>query len=320
MGDPSMNMTRAALIQTAILAATTGTARAQTLTTIRFMASPADALRPLLYAQSAGLFRQAGLDVAITSTTTGAVTAQAIVGGAQDIGQASITSVIAAYSRGLGFALVAPSLQYRAGLPTAGIVVAANSPLKTPLDLQGKIVSCSAIGDIAYLGLRALIDKSGGDSSTVKFIELPPVGAVSAAIEAGRIDAGLQAEPSMMQDVRAGKTRFFVDELTGYVRPILEVVCFSTRDYAAKNRDTVTRFAKVLERASAYSNAHVAETAPLLIPYTGMDAKVSAEMRRGYMAPTFDPAAIQPVIDLMAKYKNIPAPFDAKDMLAIGRV
>ena len=65
---------------------------------------------------------------------------QAIVGGAQDIAQASITSIIAAYARGLPFALIAPSVFYRKDNPTAGIVVAANSPLRTPHDLQGKVV------------------------------------------------------------------------------------------------------------------------------------------------------------------------------------
>ena len=250
-------VTRAALIQGALALASAGTARAADaqLTPVRFIASVADAVRPFLYAQSAGLFRQAGLDVDWQQATTGAVVAQAIVGGAKDIGMASITSIVAAYARDLPFAIVAPSIAYRKENPTAGIVVAAGSPLRTPLDLQGKVVSCSAIGDIAYLGLRALIDARGGDSSTVKWIELPPTAAVSAALQQGRIDAGLLAEPVMMQDVRAGKLRFFVDELTGYSHPILEVVYFSRRDYAAQNRDTVARFAKVLERASIYSNA-----------------------------------------------------------------
>jgi len=192
---------------------------------------------------------------------------------------ASITSIIAAYAHGLPFAIVAPSIIYRKDTATAGICVAANSPLKAAVDLQGKTVACSAIGDIAYLGLRAVIDAHGGDSSTVKWIELPPTAVVTAAIEQGRIDAGLIAEPTMMDDVRAGKLRFFVDELTGYSRPILEVVYFSSREYAAKNQDTCTRFAKVLQRAAAYSNAHVAETSPLLAQFAGMDAEAAQRMR-----------------------------------------
>jgi NitT/TauT family transport system substrate-binding protein len=221
--------------------------------------------------------------------------------------------MITAYARGIPFVMVAPSIMYRRDNATAGIVVGANSAIRTPVELQGKVVAC-ATGGIAYLGLRAVIDKAGGDSSTVKFLELPNT-AITAAIEGGRIDAGLLAEPNLMQDIRTGKVRFLVDELTGYDRPILEAVYFATREYASKKRDTIVRFAKALEKAQAYANAHVAETNNLLTPYTGLDPKVVAEMKHGYFAPTFDPAAIQPVIDLAAKYKVIPQRFEAKELL-----
>jgi NitT/TauT family transport system substrate-binding protein len=164
------------------------------------------------------------------------------------------------------------------------------------------------------LGLRALIDKAGGDSSSVKFIEMP-FPAVSAAIQQGRVDAGLMGEPAMMQDVKAGKLRYFVDELTGYSRPILEVVYFTTREWAAKNKETVAAFSKAVLRGAAYANTHVAETVPLLLPLTKMDPAVAMEMRHGYSATTFDPAAIQPVIDLMVKYKSIPKGFNAKELV-----
>ena len=260
-----MTMTRATLLggAAALAASATavGTATAADVTQIKFITTLADDMRPFLYAQSVGWFKEANLDIEFQNVATGAVVAQQIVGGAADIGKASITSIIAAYARGLAFAVIAPGLSYRKEDPTAGYLVLANSPLKTPNDLQGKTVSCSAIGDIAYLGLRALIDSHGGDSSTVKFVELP-FPAVSAALVAGRIDAGLMGEPAMMEDVRAGKLRYFVDELTGYSRPILEVVYFCTRDYATKNKDAVNRFQKVILRAAAYANTHVAETVP----------------------------------------------------------
>lgn len=313
-----MTMKRATLIQgLGLLAATGGPALAadeKPLKTVSFITTVADDMRSFLYAQSSGLFRQAGLELTFTPAATGAVVAQAIVGGAADIGKASITSIIAAYARGLAFAVIAPGLSYRKEDPTAGILVKADSPLKTVLDLQGKTVTCSAIGDIAYLGLRSLIDKAGGDSSTVKWIEMP-FPAVSAAIQEGRVDAGLMGEPAMMQDIKAGKIRYFVDELTGYSRPILEVVYFTTRDWAAKNRATVAGFTKAILQASAYANTHVAETVPLLLPLTKMDPKVAMDMRHGYSATTFDPGAIQPVIDLMAKYKSIPKTFDARELL-----
>ena len=233
-----------------------------------------------------------------------------------DIGKSSIMSVISAYSQGLPFALVCPGQLYRPADPViAAIMVAANSPLRTPLDLQGKTVAISAVGDISYLGLRGLIDARGGDSGSVRWIELPGA-TVSDAIQSGRVDAGLMAEPAMMQEVRAGKLRLLVDMLTSYGGPIQVAVNIASRDYAAKNRDTVVKFASAMMRAASYGNAHMAETAALLVPFTGVDAQVAAAEHHSYVATAFDPAPTQRVIDMAAKYKVIPQRFDARAMLA----
>src|ERR1700709_2661457 len=95
---------RALAACTVALVATTATVPAQTaqpaLTTIRFTSSASDDLRPIFYAQSAGLFKKAGLNVVIDKASSGGVVAQSIVGGAMDIGKASMSSLVAAYARG----------------------------------------------------------------------------------------------------------------------------------------------------------------------------------------------------------------------------
>lgn len=287
----------------------------QGLTTIRLISASSDDLRPVLYAQKAGIFRRAGLDVQLQPSNSGANAAQAIVAGAVDVGKSSITSLIAAYARGLPFVLIAPSILHRPATPTSSIVVAPGSPIRGALDLQGKTVSCTAIGDIAYLGLRAIIDTAGGDSSTVKWVELPP-STVASAIAQGRIDAGLITEPYMSMELKAGKVRFLVDELSGYPRPILETAYYSTRDYYEKHRDVVARFAHALGEAAAYSNTHLAETVPLFAGYSGVDPETAMQMHHTYEATSFDPLQVQPVIDLAAKYKIIPRAMDARDFIA----
>lgn len=318
---PSHNrpvITRAALLggaaALAASAATVNPARAADGTPIRVFSTVQDDLRPFLYAQNSGMFKDANLDVTFQPANTGAIVAQEVIGGAADIGKGSITSIIAAHARKLPFVVVVPGLSYRPDAYTAGYLVAADSPLKNYMQLQGKTVTCSAIGDIAYLGLRALIDKSGGDSSTVKFIEMP-FSAVPAALEAGRIDAGLMGEPAMTEGIKAGKLRYLVDELRGYSRPILEVVYFTTREFATANKDELSRFRDVMLKAAAYANSHVGETVDLLSPLIKMDPKVALEMRHGYTATTFDPAAMQPVIDTMVKYKLIDKGFDARELI-----
>ena len=74
----------AATASIALLAAGIGAASAQTtpaLTTVRVLASPVDDVMPVLYAQRAGLFRQAGLDVQVDRANSGAAASAAVMGG-----------------------------------------------------------------------------------------------------------------------------------------------------------------------------------------------------------------------------------------------
>jgi NitT/TauT family transport system substrate-binding protein len=304
---------RALLAGAAAFAATRNTARAAD-TTIHYAAAVTDDLRPFLYAQNAGLFKQVGLDVQLVTNATGANVAQAVAGGAVDIGKSSVTSLIAAYAHGLPFYFVAPGTYHRPQELTSAICVAANAPYKSVLELQGKTVSSTGVGSIASLGLRALIDNSGGDATTVKFVELP-YPAVIPALQTGRIDAGLLGEPNMSVGIKAGEIRQLVDEMAGYSRPVLEVASFCTRDYAAKNKDAVAKFGKAMAAANGYANTHVPETEMLLLPLTKLDPQQMREMHHGFNATSFDAAALQPIIDTMAKYKQIPASFDAKELL-----
>jgi NitT/TauT family transport system substrate-binding protein len=289
-------------------------AQSDKLTTIRFISSPSDDLRPILYAQSAGLFKRAGLDVVLQLSSSGAVVAQSVVGGAMDIGKASITAAIAAHARGIPFVLIAPSMLYRKGHSTSGIIVATDSPLRIARDLQGKVIAARELGDIGYLGLRALVDAQGGDSASLRWVEVPTPG-VSAAIEQGRVDAGLTVEPFMTQSIRTGKVRLLVDMLEGFPRPILESVFFATQDYVAKNRDVVARFTKVVQDAAQYCNTHETETIPLFIALSGMDSRLANQMHHSFTALSFDASQIQPVIDLAAKYAVIRQSFDAHELV-----
>ncbi len=236
-----------------------------------------------------------------------------MIGGAADIGRTSPQVLIAAHIRGIPLVIVAPGAIHRQNVQgNAAIAVAANSPLKSVLDLQGKTVACTAIGDVGYLGLRALIDAAGGDSSTVKWIEIP-IPSVAAALDAGRIDAGLTTEPFMTRDIAGGKIRTLVDMLDGYHATIMQGAYFAMRAYADANPTAIVRFARVLRQASIYTNTHAAETLPLLVANTNLEPDVAGKMHRTTMALTLDPAQVQPLIDVAAKYKSIPQSFDARD-------
>jgi NitT/TauT family transport system substrate-binding protein len=283
-------------------------------TTIRFIGAPGDDLLGFWYAQSTGMFAKAGLNVIWEKASSGAAVPPAIVGGVAEIGRTSINSLIAAHARKVPFVLIAPgAVHEKRKSINSGILVLTNSPYKSMLDLQGKTVSSTELGSIGAIGLRAWIDANGGDSSTVRFIELP-TGAMKAALEQGRIDAVVSNEPVMTRDLADGKVRVIGDMLDGYPGVMLESAYFGMRDWVVANQDAVTKFVRVLRQASAYANKHPTELLPMLIANTGLDPSVAANMKHARIGINFDASQVQQIVDLVAKYKIIPNAFDAREM------
>jgi NitT/TauT family transport system substrate-binding protein len=306
---------RAIAVAAALLVAASATsAQTPALTTIRFIGAPGDDLLGFWYAQSTGMFAKAGLNIVVDKASSGAIVSQAIVGGADDIGRTSLNSLIAAHVHNVPFVLIAPAgVHEKKRSVNSGVLVATNSPFKSILDLQGKTVSSTELGSLGALGVRAMIDAQGGDSSTVHFVELPTP-AISAAIQAGRIDAGVSNEPVMTRDLVSGKVRVLADMLEGYPGVTLEGAYFAMHDWATANGDAVQRFGRVLRQATIYANAHVAELLPLLIANTGLEPDVAAKMSHARMGVDFNPSQVQPIVDVIAKYKGIPQRFDAREM------
>ena len=116
-----------------------------------------------------------------------------------------------------------------------------------------------------------------------------------------------------VRDAAAGKIRVLVDmqRLPG---PTFGAYWHARRE---REREPLTRFARVLQQAAIYTNAHTTENVQLLTAWTGLEPEVAAKMHHAFVGTSFDASLIQPVIDLAVKYKTIPARFDARDMIGI---
>jgi NitT/TauT family transport system substrate-binding protein len=291
--------------------------RAQTLTSVSSASAPEDSVTVLLWAQKSGMFRRRGLDVQITAQRSGSVVAAAVAGGTYAIGKASITSLIAAHIRGVPFVVIAPSSIYVAANPNTGLLVKADSPIRTAADLNGKTVAVAAINDLYTIGTRLWVDQHGGDSASLKLIELP-LNAIPDALVAGRVDAGASDTPALQQALDSGKTRLLSHMQDAFGVNFLITAWFTTADYFAKNAQVVRSFASALRESAAFVNVHHAETVDLIAQFTGTDPAVIAKMGRVPVGTSLDARLIQPVIDAAARYKSIPSSFDARDLIPQG--
>ncbi|HEY5339599.1 MAG TPA: ABC transporter substrate-binding protein, partial [Candidatus Aquilonibacter sp.] len=193
-------------------------------------------------------------------------------------------------------------------------LVRSDSPIKTARDLSGKTVSVQSIKGFLQVATMNWIDQHGGDSNSVHYIELSP-SAASAALLAGRTDAATFANPSLAATLNTKKARVFAWTCDSVGKYYLQAGYFCTTGYAAKNADVVARFARVIAEASAYTNTHPAETVDMIAKFTGVAPEDVAGMTRVTCGLKLDPAQIQPVVDVAAKYKIIPARFDAREMI-----
>jgi NitT/TauT family transport system substrate-binding protein len=286
---------------------------AQTLTPLRATSAIDDAATPFLYAIESGLFRKNGFDASLERATSGAAAASAVVGGSFDVGKSSVISLLSAHVRGLPLVIVAPAGVYDASTSTAQLVIRPDSTLHSGADLNGKIVAVSAINDSFSLSVRAWVDLHGGDSSTLKLVELP-MSAVAVALGANRIDAAVLAAPFLAPALDNGTVRILADPVAALGNRHTDSAWFTTIAYTQKNPDVVLRFMRTIRDAAVYVNGHHPETAYLLTKF----AKIQeADVRKVRMiqGTTIDPANIQILIDAAVRYKIVPEHFDARDLI-----
>jgi NitT/TauT family transport system substrate-binding protein len=268
-----------------------------------------------LYADHAGLFRKAGLNVALQTFASGGAATAAVAGGAAQFGLSSLIGVITAHDRGVPFTLVAPAGIITPDVPYSQFVVRKDAPIKTGADLNGKTVGCAALKDLDALAIANWVDLNGGDSKTLKFVEMPaPVAAV--AIEQGRIDGADLNTPTLARALAGGKVRVLAQIFDAIAPRFSNTAWFAMSDYADANHDVVTRFASAIADANRYCNAHHADTVALVAQNAKLDEALVASMARITFGDALRPQEIQPLIDLAFKYKAIAKPFDARALIS----
>lgn len=288
---------------------------AQGLKTVRVGSSLDDAITPLLYGMQAGLFAHEGLEIQLQSSSSGAALAQAVVGGSIDVAKSALMSIITAYARGIPFKLLAGAAINSNDAPPTELCVLRDSPIKTAADMNGKTIAVNALQSLDQVGTEAVLDQHGGNSASVKFIEVPTA-AMAGALEQGRADMAAITNPQLSDAMATGKFRIFAAPYSGIAPRFLIAGWFCTADFAQRNPDVVRGFGNAMRAATIYTNAHHAETVPLLASYGHLDPDVIARMIRFTNATSLDVTYIQPAIDAAVKYKVIDKGFSAGDLIA----
>lgn len=266
------------------------------------------------FANDMGYFREVGLDVTITTSPTDAATVSSVMGGAADIGYSTVGTIAAAYAKGVPVTVVAPASEYASpatrGLAT--IMLPATSKVRSAKDLNGKTVAVSGLGSIAVIEVRAWMDQNGGDSSTVKFVEIPLPAEVP-ILNAGRFDAALITEP-FIGDAKKLGGRVLSYGYDSIAKRFILGTWFATRQWANAHPDVVRRYAAVMRKTASWANGNQDKTAEIVARYSKIDPAVIATMTRSHYGERLTPELMQPIIDSFARYTGF-KPFPASDLL-----
>jgi NitT/TauT family transport system substrate-binding protein len=284
----------------------------QSLIPIKVATTPTDIGAQPFYATDMGFFKAQGLDADTQIISNGAAITAAVLGGAIDIAQSNVVSLALAHQRGLDIVVIAPAGVYSTKEPTSAIVVKASSAYRTAKDLNGKVIACNGLQNISQIGPEAWLDKNGGDVTSYKWTDMPFPDMIG-ALDTGRVDAALIAEPTLSDALDHGN-RVLGNAYDGIAPSFLIGAWFTTGAWAKAHPDVVKRFQKAMLVTAAWANKNRALSAQSLTKATKI--VVEPNMRRTLYAEKLDATMMQPLIDATAKYGTLKTSFPAIDLVA----
>jgi NitT/TauT family transport system substrate-binding protein len=284
--------------------------------TVRVGAPPVEFAACIAFGIEQGFFQRAGLNIDLQPSGASSQTAAAIAGGSLDIAEADPLTVAAGHVRGVDFVYVAPGAGFGTPWPIA-FATRMEDGIRDPKDFNGKTIAVGGLKSAPDELASDWLDVNGGDSSSVKWLEVPFSASV-AAIAAKRVDGALLPEPFVAQARDAGlritsmgpKSPQAVWMITGWI---------ASGAWADRNTEIVRRFASAMREANRWANTHVRETLPIVSRYTKIPEAALAKMIPHPWIETLEPHSVQPILDICVKYGVLARPVPAKDIFYLVR-
>jgi NitT/TauT family transport system substrate-binding protein len=270
---------------------------------------------PIYLGKQKGFFSSRGIDLDLVGAQGGAAVIPGVVSGQFQFGFSNLTSLMVAASKNLPLKVTnaGDASTGKPGADFGGVVVTADSPIKTAKDLAGKSVAVNTLKNIGDVTVRASVRKAGGDPAAVKFTELA-FPDMPAALATKKVDAAWVVEP-FLSAVKAQGGRVvawnFVD-----TAPNLPIAAYFTTTKAVSEKpDLVKNFTDAMAESNAYAQAHPDEARAVIPTYT----KITAEQAKGLTLPQWpdkvDTAALGTLADLAVTDGLLPAKPDLTALL-----
>lgn len=274
---------------------------------------------PFYYAKSMGYYRNAGLEVHLSSASNaGAALLTGVVNGTYDASATAWFPVAIASSRGMPIKMImaASSVDKGSGRGISGVVVKRGSPVEGYKDLQGRTVAINALTSLFALVTKIDVKQAGGDPDKVRFVALPFKSGVQAVVR-GQADAAVVVSPFQTIAAENGSSVLSGDPIQDAMPQgaVDSVLVTSTANWKRKAKafaafkDATFKAARALN-ASAELRQEVAEK------FFGLGAGIAKRVPMpAFAVGPIDANGLQQQLDLAQQYGYLARPLKATQLL-----
>ena len=251
---------------------------------------------PIYLGKQQGFFSKRNIDLELKLAQGGAAIVPAVLSGEYQFGFSNVISLLLSQAN-LGPKLkVVSNGNNSTGDPAkdfGGVVVKADSPIKTAKDLEGKKVATNTLKNIVDTSVKSLVRKAQGDPTKVSFVEMPFPN-MGAALEQGQVDAIFVVEPFLSAALAKG---WHTLATWADVAPNLCVALyFTSTDLVSRNADLVSRFSAAMQESLAYADANPDAVRQIIGTYT----QITEDVRKNMTLPKWPADINRSSIETMA--------------------
>jgi NitT/TauT family transport system substrate-binding protein len=233
---------------------------------------------PVYLGRDKGFFSKRGLDLDLVQEQGGAPIVKGVADGKYQFGFSNVTSLMAAEIGGAPVKMLVGGVAStgRAGRDFSAIMVAYDSPIRSPKDLSGKKVAVNTLKNLGDTTVRQSVRKAGGDPASVEFAAMP-FSAMPGALQAGTVDAVWVVEPQLSESTTLGH-KILASNLVDTAPDLTVAAYFTGSAQLAKEPELVKRFTEAVRESLQYAEAHPEEVRAVVGTYTEISETVRLMM------------------------------------------
>jgi NitT/TauT family transport system substrate-binding protein len=257
----------------------------------------------LQYAVQEGYMEEQGLDVEVVPNPGGAANIPGIESGDFDIAGSNVVSVLLARGQGLDVKMISAGT-FASEDPAedfSQVLVAEDSPIREPADLNGTAVAVNTLSNIAEVTIRASLENAGADHADIEFVEMGFPEMIP-ALQGGEVDAIHVIEPFLSIGLGEG-LRPIIAPYAGTQPGMAIGSYFSSEAFIAENPEVVDNFIAGVTAAGDAIAEDPEGFRDALVDLADLEPAVADTVKLPDWGGPIDTASVEMIGDLMVRYE-----------------